>query len=183
MSTFAFSPPAVPTIETERLILRGHRLDDFPRSAAMWADPKVVEYVGGKPLTEEDSWTKFLRYVGHWTVFGFGYWVAEEKATGTFVGEIGFADYKRELEPSLKGIPEIGWVLASQAHGKGYATEAARAVIKWGEAHFGAVRTACIIAPEHRASIQVASKCGYRNPIPSMYKGHSVLIFYRESSA
>jgi RimJ/RimL family protein N-acetyltransferase len=109
--------------------------------------------------------------------------VAEEKATGTFVGEIGFADYKRELEPSLKGIPEIGWVLASQAHGKGYATEAARAVIKWGEAHFGAVRTACIIAPEHRASIQVASKCGYRNPIPSMYKGHSVLIFYRESSA
>jgi RimJ/RimL family protein N-acetyltransferase len=47
---------------------------------------------------------------------GFGYWVAEEKETGKFVGEIGFADYKRNLEPSLKGVPEIGWVLAGHAH-------------------------------------------------------------------
>src|SRR5271165_5318949 len=98
----------VPILETERLKLRGHRLDDFIASAAMWADPRVTEYICDKPLAEEESWTKFLRYVGHWSLLGFGYWVVEENATGHFAGEIGFADYKRDLQPSLKGVPEIG---------------------------------------------------------------------------
>src|SRR5271170_6882454 len=102
-------PPVAepPSLETERLTLRGHRLEDFVQCAAMWADPHVTRYIGGKPLTEEESWTRLLRYVGHWALLGFGYWVAEENATGSFVGEIGFADYKRDLEPSLKGVPEV----------------------------------------------------------------------------
>ena len=54
----------VPIIETERLKLRGHWLGDFASSAAMWADPVVYRYVGGKPHTEEESWTRLLRYVG-----------------------------------------------------------------------------------------------------------------------
>jgi len=178
-----YTPSPIPILESERLRLRHHRIEDFPHSAAMWADPKVVRYVGGKPLTEEESWTRFLRYVGHWAVFGFGYWVAEEKATGGFVGEIGFADYKRDLQPSLNGIPEIGWVLASQAHGRGYATEAVRAVVAWGDSHFGSVRTACIIAPGNLASIRVALKCGYRESHATTYKGHSVMIFVREPNA
>src|SRR5271157_4057024 len=119
----------VPVLETERLKLRGHRLDDFTASAAMWADPNVTRHIGGKPLSEEEAWTKFLRYVGHWALLGFGYWVVEEKATGNFVGEIGFADYKREMQSPVKELPEIGWVLAAWAHGKGYATEAAQAAI------------------------------------------------------
>jgi RimJ/RimL family protein N-acetyltransferase len=128
--------PEVPILETERLKLRGHRLEDFSDCAAMWADAAVTRFIGGKPLSEEEAWTKFLRYAGHWALLGFGYWVAEEKATGKFVGEIGFADYKREIEPSLKGTPEIGWVLASAFHGRGYATEAVRAVVEWGDRCF-----------------------------------------------
>src|SRR5579864_5518349 len=95
------APPAleVPVLETERLRLRGHRLEDFVQSAAMWGDPKVTQYIGGKPLTEEECWTRLLRYAGHWSLLGFGYWVAEEKASGNFVGEVGFADYKRDLQP------------------------------------------------------------------------------------
>lgn len=178
------SHPAVdvPVIETERLRLRGHGLEDFPNSAAMWADPKVTQYIGGRPLTEEESWARFLRYIGHWRLLGFGYWVAEEKATGDFVGEIGFADYKRDLEPSLKGVPEIGWVLASHAHGKGYATEAVRAAVEWGDARFPAARTACIIAPENVASIRVAVKCGYREIQRATYKGHPTMMFVRDRS-
>ena len=170
----------VPTLETERLKLRGHRVEDFVHSAAMWGDPVVVRHTVGKPLTEEECWTRFLRYVGHWALLGFGYWVAEERATGRFVGEIGFADYKRDLEPSLKSVPEIGWVLATQAHGKGYATEAVRAVVAWGDANFKSPRTACIIAPENVASIRVAEKCGYRELQRATYKGHPVLMFVRE---
>jgi RimJ/RimL family protein N-acetyltransferase len=173
----------VPVIETERLKLRGHRVDDFARSAAMWADPEVYRYIGGKPHTEEEAWTKLLRYVGHWVLLGFGYWVVEEKASGNFAGEIGFADYKRDLRPSLEGVPEIGWVLASQGHGKGYATEAVRAVVAWGDAHFGSVRTACIIHPENLASIRVAEKCGYRELQRTTYKEHAVMMFVRAPNA
>jgi len=177
--SFFFSK-TVPVLETERLKLRGHRLEDFVQCAAMWADPSVIRYIGGKPLTEEESWTRFLRYVGHWSLLGFGYWVAEEKGSGNFVGEIGFADYKRDLEPSLKGMPEIGWVLAAAAHGKGYATEAVGAVVEWGDARFQGAGTACIIAPDNLASIRVAQKCGYRQSQLATYKGHPTLIFVRE---
>jgi RimJ/RimL family protein N-acetyltransferase len=171
----------VPVLVTERLRLRGHRLSDFSRCAAMWADAGVARYIGGKPLTEEESWTKFLRYVGHWALLGFGYWAVEEKATGDFVGEIGFADYKRDLEPSLKGVPEIGWALASRVHGRGYATEAVRAAVAWGDAHFSPARTACIISPENVASVRVAVKCGYREFQLTTYKGHATMMFVRES--
>jgi RimJ/RimL family protein N-acetyltransferase len=173
----------VPTFETERLRLRGHRVDDFLDCAAMWADSKVTRHIGGKPLTEEESWTRLLRYVGHWSLLGFGYWVAEEKATGKFIGEIGFADYKRDLEPSLKGVPEIGWVLTSQAHGRGYATEAVRAAVAWGDAHFLSARTACIIAPENLLSIRVAVKCGYREFQLTTYKGQPTIMYVREPRA
>lgn len=172
----------VPTLETERLKLRGHRLDDFKHCAAMWADPNVTRFIGGKPLSEEESWRRMLGYIGHWSLLGFGYWMAEEKATGKFVGEIGFADYKRDLEPSLKGTPEIGWVLASQAHGRGYATEAVRAAVDWGDAHFPKARTACIIAPENVASVRVAVKCGYREFARATYKAHPTVVYVREPS-
>jgi RimJ/RimL family protein N-acetyltransferase len=176
----SFPAVEVPVLETERLTLRAHCVDDFVHSAAMWADENVTRYIGGKPLCEEESWTKFLRYVGHWALLGFGYWLAEEKATGKFVGEIGFADYKRDLEPSLKGVPEIGWVLASAAHGKGYATEGVRAAVAWGDAHFESARTACIIAPENLASMRVAVKCGYREFVRTTYKGHPTGMFVRD---
>jgi RimJ/RimL family protein N-acetyltransferase len=104
------------------------------------------------------------------------------KSTGKFAGELGFADYKREIEPSLKGVPEIGWVLASHAHGRGYATEAVRAIVAWGDAHFESPRTACIIAPENLASIRVAEKCGYRELQLTSYKGRPTLMFVRELS-
>ena len=173
----------VPILETERLRLRGHGLDDFADCAAMWADPLVTRFIGGKPLSEEEAWTKFLRYAGHWRMLGFGYWVVVEKASGNFVGEIGFADYKREIEPSLKGMPEIGWVLAAEAHGRGYATEAVRAAVEWGDAHFEGARTACIIAPDNLASIRVAEKCGYRQLQHATYKGRPTLMFVREPKA
>jgi RimJ/RimL family protein N-acetyltransferase len=169
----------VPVIETQRLKMRGHRLDDFPACAAMWADPIVTRHIGGKPLSEEEVWARLLRYVGHWSLLGFGYWAIEEKDTGDFVGELGFADFKRDIEPSLKGVPELGWVLASKAHGKGYATEAVRAAIAWGQSHFGSARTVCIIHPENLASIRVAEKCGYKEFERTTYKGHATLLFNR----
>ena len=169
----------VPVLQTKRLTMRGHRLDDFADCAAMWADPVVTRYIGGKPLSEEEAWTRLLRYAGHWALMGFGYWAIEEKETGRFVGELGFADYKRDIEPSIKGVPELGWALASKAHGKGYATEAVGAAVAWGDAHFGSARTVCLVHPENLASIRVAEKCGYKEFQRTTYKGHPTIMFAR----
>jgi RimJ/RimL family protein N-acetyltransferase len=169
----------IPVIETERLILRGHQLGDSSSSAAMWVEPDVTRYIGGTPLSAEDAWAKFLRYAGHWALMGFGYWALTEKSSGRFIGEVGFADFKRELTPSLDGTPEIGWVLAPWSHGNGYATEAVRAAIAWGTEHFGPVRTACIIHPDNARSLRVAEKCGYEEFARTTYKGEPTIMLRR----
>ena len=158
-------------IQTERLRLRPHRPEDFNACAAMWADPIVTRYIGGRPFSREEVWSKILRYAGHWSLLGFGYWLIEEKSTGAFVGELGFADFKREMQPSIQGLPELGWALCSPMHGKGYATEAVRAVVSWGDRFFQGKQTVCLIHPDHSASIRVAEKGGYvqRRAYPAFY--------------
>lgn len=167
-----------PTIETERLVLRAYRIEDFPHAAAAWADPEVVRYIG-RPSTEEESWARFLRNIALWPMLGYGYWAATEKNTGRFLGDVGFADFKREIEPPLKGVPEIGWVLARWSHGRGYATEAAQAALRWLESVLGPQRTVCIINDQNRASVRVAEKCGYREFARTQYKGSTVVMLER----
>jgi len=170
-------------IETERCRMRPHRIEDFTDCAAMWADPVVTRYIGGKPLTGEETWTRLLRYIGHWAALGFGYWAVEEKTTGRYIGEAGFADYKRDISPRLDGMPEIGWIFATRAHGKGYATETVKAAVAWGDSHFGQTQTACLIDPENLASIHVAEKCGYQQWRRTMFKNHPVILFTRDQPA
>jgi RimJ/RimL family protein N-acetyltransferase len=147
----------------------------------MWGDSAITRYIGGKPLSEEETWARLLRYAGHWLMLGFGYWLAEEKETGQYIGEIGFADFKRDLQPGLPGLPEVGWVLTTGSRGKGYATEAVRAVAAWGDSHFKLPRTFCIIHPENQASIRVALKCGFKELQPTSYKGRPLIMFVREA--
>jgi RimJ/RimL family protein N-acetyltransferase len=179
MSATANPGCTAPVIETDRLLLRGHRLEDFDACAALWADPDVTRHINGNPSTPSETWTRLLRYAGHWTLLGFGYWAVEDKASGRFLGELGFADFRREIDPSLAGLPEIGWVLSPQVHGRGLATEGVRAALAWGDAHLGADRTFCIISPENRASIRVAEKTGYSEFMRAAYKGSPTIVFAR----
>ena len=170
----------VPVVETERLTLRRHRLEDFNACATMWADPKVTRYIGGRAYSGEETWARMLRYVGHWSLLGFGYWALEERASGSFIGELGFANFKREIDPALADLPELGWALASHAHGKGYATEAVRAAIAWGDTRFQpAQQTLCLIHPENMPSTRVAEKCGFELLQRTLYKGQPSLVFNR----
>jgi RimJ/RimL family protein N-acetyltransferase len=146
----------------------------------MWCDRLVYRYITGRPALASELWARILRYAGHWTLLGFGYWLVEEKATGRFVGEVGFGDYKREIEPPLNGMPEIGWVLASAMHGKGYGTEAVRAALAWGDANFGSRRVACIADPENAASLRIAEKFGFREFVRTTYLGDPTIMFIRE---
>lgn len=168
-------------METTRLLLRPHRLSDFPALHAMWTDPAIYRHITGKPSTPEESWTRLLRYAGHWALMEYGYWAVEEKSSRRFIGEMGFADYHRDIEPHFGETPELGWVLASQEHGKGYATEALRAIIAWGDANLRHPRTACMIAPENAASLHVATKIGYIETCRAAYKGEPSIIFHRSA--
>jgi RimJ/RimL family protein N-acetyltransferase len=169
----------IPVIETARLRLRAHRVEDHAERVAMWSDPEVTRYIGGRPFGAEEVWRRFLQYIGLWHVLGFGYWAVEEKATGRFIGDVGFADLGREMEPSLRGMLEFGWALAPHAHGKGYASEAVAAAMAWGEQHFGSLRAVCIIAPDNLPSIRVAEKAGFTLWQETTYHDTPTLVFSR----
>jgi RimJ/RimL family protein N-acetyltransferase len=171
-----------PTIESERLHLHVHRIEDFDDSASLWCDPIVTKYIGGRAQTREEVWAKILRNIGHWTWLGFGYWVVREKSSGRFAGEIGFGNFRREVVPSLGDAPEAGWVLMPWAHGRGYATEAVRAAHTWLEGHRGPTRTVCMIDPGNDASVSVATKCGYREWQRTTYKDSPTVLYERPAT-
>ncbi|MGN6107033.1 MAG: GNAT family N-acetyltransferase [Kofleriaceae bacterium] len=172
-----------PDLDTARLTLRAHRREDLDECAAMWADPAVTRYInGGIPVARSDVWARLLRYVGHWSIMGYGFWAVREKESGKFVGEVGFADFQREIGQGLDGLPEIGWALATWAHGRGFASELVRTVVAWGDQHLKAVRSICMIAPGNLASIRVAQKCGYREFMRVTYRGEPVALFDRRVS-
>jgi RimJ/RimL family protein N-acetyltransferase len=171
--------PDIPALTTARLTLRGHRLDDFADCVRLWGDPLVTRYISARPFTEEEVWTRLLRYVGHWALLGFGYWMVRETATDRLIGEVGFAEHRRDMTPSVFGMPEIGWVLTPAAHGQGFATEAARAAIEWGDARFDRARTVCLIHPDNRPSLRVAEKAGYRQYDRTTYKDALTILLER----
>ncbi len=168
-----------PALTTERLFLRVQTKEDFPAFAAMWADPIVTRYIGGAPLSEEDAWAKFMRIAGHWALLGFGFWGIFERESGRRIGEAGILDVKREIAPSFHGVPEIGWGLLPEMHGKGYATEAVQAILGWAEDHFGKVRMVCIIDPQNAPSLRVAARCGFKEYAHSIYKGEPTVLLER----
>jgi RimJ/RimL family protein N-acetyltransferase len=176
-------PLQPPALDTARLSLRPHTLADFSDCAVMWGDAEVTRHIGGRPFSAEEVWARLLRYTGHWSLLGFGYWVVREAATGRFVGEVGLADFHREMEPSFDGAPEAGWVLATWAHGKGFATEAVRATLVWADTELRAPRTVCMIDAGNTASVRVAEKCGYAEWCRTSYKGTPAALFQRAGAS
>lgn len=152
---------SAPDIETERTRLRAHRLEDFEPMLAMWQDEAIFGRITGRPSTSNETWSRLLRYIGHWHALGFGYWVIEDRVTGLYLGEAGFADFHRDMEPPLGPVPEAGWAVVSVAHGRGLATEVMTAAHAWMDQHNLHQETVCILDPAHSASLRVAEKCGY----------------------
>jgi RimJ/RimL family protein N-acetyltransferase len=167
------------SIETERLVMRPHLLADFDASAALWGDPEVTRFIGGRPFTREEVWTRHLRAAGHWAMLGFGYWTVRRKSDMAYVGEVGFADFKRDIVPAFHGVPEMGWVLNPAFHGQGLAGEAVAAGVAWGDAAFGGARTVCIINPDNAPSIRLAQKHGFVQQAATQYHGAPTLLFER----
>jgi RimJ/RimL family protein N-acetyltransferase len=181
MTSSGFDRP--PLVETERLRLRAHAVDDLPFCTAMWADPLVTRFIGGKPFTREEVWARMTRYAGMWALVGHGFWAVEEKASGQLVGEVGVMEARRDIQPSFEGEPEIGWALVPAAHGKGYAAEAVAAALVWSDKHLHAPMQVCIIDPGNTASLRIAQKFGFRERARSTYHGVDTIQFERPRHA
>lgn len=131
------------------------RESDFDAYAEMCADPEVMRYIGdGRPLLRPMAWRSLAMMVGHWHLRGYGLWAAEERASGALVGRIGF--WNPERWPGF----EIGWMLRRAFWGRGYATEGARAALRFAFARWQQPHVISLIHPENVASIRVAQRLG-----------------------
>jgi RimJ/RimL family protein N-acetyltransferase len=147
---------AIPTLETNRLILRPFRVEDCEPLADVHGDPRVARFVlpEGKPQPEAaQAHSYILGSLGHWVLHGCGKWAVVEKATARFVGRTGYNDFPHDW-PGL----ELGWTFDPRHWGKGYATEAARAALDWGFGAFGAAKILHMIDPENTPSQAVARR-------------------------
>lgn len=172
-----------PVLATERLRLRPFRLSDLEPVAAMLGDAEVVRYLGAVPFGREESWRRMLCAPGMWALLGYGYWAVERREDGAFVGQIGFGDFKREMSPSIEGLPEMGWIFAPSAHGRGYASEAAAAALAWADGALPAAETVAIIEPGNAASVRVAEKAGFATCEQATYREEPILLFRRLAPA
>ena len=174
------SPAGAPVLTTERLVLRPHVAQDFDAVAKLWADPEVVRHISGTPAAPEESWARLLRYIGHWQALGFGYWAVTLRGSGQFVGEVGFADFRRDMQPGLNGVPEAGWVLSPAVHGQGIATEAVARIHRWADQDTDWAETVCIFDPAHAVSQKVARRLGYVVRGEARYKAGAALVMARK---
>ncbi len=168
-----------PRIETKRLILRGHRREDFEAYAHMWSRTVLGLRPGLKPLSREEAWGKFARGAGFWVLNGRGTWLAFDKVSGAFLGDVGASDFEREIVPPIGHMPEFSWVFDPDARGKGYATEAVTAVTEWADQNLSEPEFCCIIDRENTPSIALAERCGFAPTADTEYLGSVVTIFKR----
>jgi RimJ/RimL family protein N-acetyltransferase len=158
-----------PVIETARLILRPWRSDDIAPNTAMLGDPVAGRFItaDGKPITDAFAgWRNTAIMAGHWALYGIGMFVVEEKQTGRFVGRVG-----PWMPPGWPGF-EVGWGIARDFRGKGYAVEAARAAIDWSFATFEINRIVHCIDRENTASQAVARRLGAEKDGETDLLGH-----------
>jgi RimJ/RimL family protein N-acetyltransferase len=158
-------------LETDRLIMRMWRDEDFEAYARMTGDAEVMKYLGGKPMDRAEAWHHMAFLVGHWELRGYGHWVVEEKATGEFVGRIGF------MNPEGWPAFEIGWTLAREFWGRGYASEGARRALAYAFDELDKAHVISLIDPRNTNSIKVAERLGEKEEGKVELFGREVLIY------
>lgn len=151
-------------VETERLILRKPRPEDAADLAVAYADPEVVRFIGdGSTATREEVEAGIARWLERWDSWGMSLCSLERRDDGLVVGRAGFLLWDPETWEVPGDETELGWLLAREHWGQGYATEAAIALRDWAFAERGLTRLISLVNPENLASIRVAERIGERH--------------------
>ncbi len=149
MTSATFS---IPTLETDRLILRAPKLEDLDAECEFFASEQA-EFVGGR-MPREQVFRVIATFIGHWSLRGFGFWGVEDKSTGRYVGHIGL------WYPEGWPEQEIGWGVLKWAQGKGMAFEAAVRARQHAYETLGWTTAISLIAPENTRSRALAERLG-----------------------
>lgn len=142
----------IPTLKTERLVLRAPCADDFEAVAVFFADEARSWGFGG-PKNRNEAWRWFASMIGQWALRGFGFWMVETKS-GELAGMVGI------WAPEGWPEPELGWVMFENGEGKGYAFEAAIAVRDHAYAEMGFTTLSSNIFPGNTRSQALAKRMG-----------------------
>jgi RimJ/RimL family protein N-acetyltransferase len=146
-------------LDTSRLILRPPRLEDFDAWSGMMEDEPTARFIGGV-IPRALCWRQLMTMIGAWHAIGFAMFSVIEKASGRWIGRLG------PWQPEGWPGPEIGWAIARDCWGRGYAVEGAAAATDWAFDNLGWSSVIHSIAPENLASQRVAQKLGSRNMGP-----------------
>ncbi len=173
-------------LETERLILREWKDEDIPVFVAMNQDPRVMEFFPAL-RTEQESRDSVEGQRRHFKKHGFCFYAVELKKTREFIGFVGLfiPPYQTHFTPCV----EIGWRLAHQFWGKGYATEAAKAVLKSGFEKHSLKEIVSFTSLLNQPSMRVMEKIGLKRDLnddfdhPNIPKDHRLArhVLYRLS--
>ncbi len=142
----------IPTIETERLVLRAPHKDDLPAMTAFFATER--SHMVGGPKDATGCWDSLVKRLGHWALNGFGLWHLTEKSSGDFVGWAGMIYAPGWHEP------ELGWTLMEEAEGKGLGFEAAQSARAFAAQHQGLNGVMSYIAHANTRSRALAERLG-----------------------
>ena len=171
MSTGQVIPVDIPVMETERLILRGHRIEDLDEEKAFQTSDRA-KGIGG-PHPPERGFGSLCGYIGHWVLRGYGFWALEEKATGNYVGRVGC------FYPDLWPEPEIGWSVTAAGEGRGFAHEAAIASRDYAYGVLGWTTAISVILPDNQRSIALAERLGCTREKDWEHPAHGTLMIWR----
>jgi RimJ/RimL family protein N-acetyltransferase len=170
---------SAPTIETERLLLRQWRKDDFRPYHELLQHPDVHRHFGPEPMGVEECWRRLLASVGGWQINGFGTWAIERKSDGKLVGNAGLFTAWRGLDPEFGEEPEMGWIFAKEVHGQGMAGETCRAVLNWAHEALSPTPIWAIIAPANAPSLKLAERLGFEQLHETDYHGDPTIVLRR----
>jgi RimJ/RimL family protein N-acetyltransferase len=162
----------IPELQTPRLRMRGWRNEDLEAYAPMCADAEVMRYIGtGVTQTRAEAWRSMAAFLGHWQLRGYGMWAVERRDTRQLVGRVGF------INP--EGWPgfELGWLLGRAHWGQGFALEAARAALAWGQDALGKDRVISLIRPGNERSVKVALALGSKLAGETELMGSKALVY------
>lgn len=168
-------PVLVPRLETERLVLREYRVDDFDAFAAHLADPESTAFID--VADRQLAWRIFACHSGLWVLFGAGWWAMELRETGAPVGVVG-AFYRL----GMPGI-ELGWNTYREYWGRGFASEAAAAAMRYAFEVKGESRAKALITAGNVPSIRVAQRLGMAWESETELYGAKVSCYTREREA